>query len=173
MTNTIVIYYSRDGYNYVNGKIVFLEKGNTECVVEMISAYTPVDIFRIEPCKEYDSDYTKCTQQTKQELQKQARPELKEYLPSIDSYENIIIAGPCWWSTYPMCVFSQLEKLNFQDKKIFPIMTHEGSGLGSSITDLSKVCPGAHIQKGFAIHGSDVMYAKDMIEKWVDTNIKR
>ena len=46
--------------------------------------------------------------------------ELKKYLSDISQYDNIIVAGPCWWGTYPCAVFSQLERLDFSGKKVFP-----------------------------------------------------
>ena len=68
---------------------------------------------------------------------------LKKYLDSIDEYENIFICGPCWWGTYPMAVFTQLERLDWNGKKVIAVMTHEGSGLGSCERDLKKICTGA------------------------------
>ncbi len=42
--------------------------------------------------------------------------ELKQYLDDISDYDNV--AGPCWWGTYPMAVFSQLERLDFTGKRV-------------------------------------------------------
>lgn len=35
------------------------------------------------------------------------------------------------------------------------LMTHEGSGLGSSERDLRKMCKGATFGNGMAVHGAD------------------
>jgi hypothetical protein len=50
-------------------------------------------------------------------------------------------------------------------------MTHEGSGLGSSIQDLKKVCSGAVINQGLAIRGNNVHDSKT-INDWIDTYLK-
>ena len=42
-----------------------------------------------------------------------------------------------------MCMFTQLEKLDFTGKMVKVFTTHEGSGLGSVVTDVRKICKGA------------------------------
>ncbi|MDD8049024.1 MAG: flavodoxin [Thomasclavelia sp.] len=171
MSKCLIIYYSRKGENYLNGSIQNLEKGNTQIVVDTISKAIDVDTFEVKTVKEYSKDYTSCTNEASLELKNNERPQLKEYLTDISKYDSIIIAGPCWWGTYPMAIFSQLDKLDFNGKKIFPIMTHEGSGLGSSIQDLKKVCSGAVINQGLAIRGNNVHDSKT-INDWIDTYLK-
>ncbi len=74
--------------------------------------------------KPYSDSYMTCIEEAKAELRENARPELKKELKDISEYDNIVIAGPCWWGTYPMAVFTQLEKLDFTGKKVFALMTH-------------------------------------------------
>ena len=45
MSKKLFVYFSHKGENYSKGKIVNLEKGNTEIVAEMISNILNVDIF--------------------------------------------------------------------------------------------------------------------------------
>lgn len=171
MAKTLVIYYSRKGENYVNGSIKNLSKGNTETVSEFIKEVTGADLFEVKTVKEYASDYTKCTAEAKEELRNGARPELKEYLSGIEGYENIVVAGPCWWGTYPCAVFTQLDRLDFAGKKVFPVMTHEGSGLGSCVSDLKKHCKGAVIGEGLAVHGADSDKSKTAVSAWAGRNL--
>ena len=49
----LVIYYSRSGENYVNGKVTNLAKGNTEYIAEFIRDAANADVFKIETVKEY------------------------------------------------------------------------------------------------------------------------
>lgn len=86
---------------------------------------------RLETVNGYSSDYHACTAEAKTEYENNTRPELKAYLKDISGYDNIFICGPCWCGTYPMAVFSLIESLNFQGKNVMPLMTHEGSGLGT------------------------------------------
>lgn len=155
MAKNLIIYYSRKGENYWNGSIKNLAKGNTEIVAEYIANATCGDLFEVDTVRPYSDDYHTCTDEAKKELHNNARPELKEYLDSLDGYDTVFICGPCWWGTFPCAIFSQLERLDFTGKKVFAVMTHEGSGLGHSEADLKKLCKGANFGKGIAVHGAD------------------
>lgn len=168
---TLVIYYSRRGQNYVSGRIVSLKKGNTERIAELIRAAVNADLFEIETVKDYSADYTACTKESKDELNHQKRPALKHMLDNIEDYDRIVIAGPCWWGTYPMAVFTQLEQLNWNGKHVFPLMTHEGSGMGNSVRDLRTICKGAQIEEGLAVHGSSIPENESRIRSWAEKNL--
>lgn len=172
MSKTLVIYYSRKGNNYVNGSIKNLKKGNTEIVAEYIAESVDADLFEVDTVQPYSEDYMTCTEEAKEELRKNARPELKAYLDSVEQYDNIVVAGPCWWGTYPCAIFTQLEKLDFSGKNVFPVMTHEGSGLAGSAQALKKYCKGAVVGNGLAVHGADTSGSKNAVEKWAKNNLK-
>ncbi|MCI6429902.1 MAG: hypothetical protein SPF19_13905 [Oliverpabstia sp.] len=53
------------------------------------------------------------------------------------------------------------------EKTIKLFCTHEGSGMGSSISDIKKLCSGAKVEKGLAICGGSVERSRKEIEKWV------
>ena len=166
MKQNLILYYSRKGENYVNGKIVNLKKGNTEICAEFIKEAVGGDLFEIETVEEYAKDYHTCTEEADRELKENARPKLKHYIENIDSYKNIFVCGPCWWGTYPVAVFSQLERLDFTGKKVVALMTHEGSGLGNSERDLRKICKGATFGTGIAIHGADAAKSQKAVADW-------
>ena len=167
----LVIYYSRSGENYVNGKITSINKGNTEYVAEFIRDNFDADLFKVETVKEYSKNYMDCIREAQKELDNDERPTLKRYPDDISEYDNIFIAGPCWWGTYPMAIFSALDNLDFTGKKILPIMTHEGSGLGHCESDLKKYIKGAEFVKGLAIHGADASRSEKTVVAWVEKNI--
>ena len=97
-----------------------------------------------------------------------SRPEIKRILKDISDYEVIYIGGPIYWGTFPMSMFTQLEKLNFTGKKIMVFTTHEGSGLGNSVTDIQALVPNANVETGLAIQGSTVNTAKPKVEAWIN-----
>lgn len=169
----LVIYYSRSGENYVNGKVTQLAKGNTEVIAEMIAECCDADLFKIETKKQYAKSYMDCIREAQKELDNNERPELKAYLDDISEYDNIFIGGPCWWGTYPMAVFSAIEKLDFSGKKILPLMTHEGSGLGHCEKDLKNMIHGAKFAKGLAIHGADAKSSRKTVADWVKANLQK
>ena len=166
MAKNLIIYYSRKGENYWNGGIKNISKGNTEIVAEFIQKAVGGDLFEIETVKTYAADYYTCIEEAQQELRAKARPELKQYLDSIAEYDNVFVCGPCWWGTYPMAMFTQLEKLDWTGKKVLAVMTHEGSGLGSCERDLKKICTGASFGKGLAVHGADAARSEGTVASW-------
>ena len=171
MAKNLIIYYSRTGENYVNGSVKTLAKGNTETVAEFIQKAVGGDLFRIETVKEYAAAYYACIDEAKDELRQQARPELKAELGSIDGYDNVFVCGPCWWGTFPMAVFTQLEKLDWAGKKVMALMTHEGSGLGSCERDLKRICAGASFGKGLAVRGADAAKSEKTVADWARAQV--
>lgn len=172
MSRNLIIYYSRKGANYVNGSIVALTKGNTEICAEYIQDTVGGNLFEVRTAKPYSADYTECTEQAQAELRSNARPQLKKYLDDISGYDNIFVLGPCWWGTYPMPVFSLLERLNFAGKKVIPLMTHEGSGMGNSERDLRHLCAGAAFGTGMAVHGADASKSEKAVASWAKKNVE-
>ena len=171
MSKILIAYYSRKGQNYVNGSIKNLVKGNTEIVAEFIQKAVGGDMFEIDTVKNYPVDYTECTEVAKVELRQKARPELKKYLPNIDEYDTIFLGGPCWWSYYPLAVMTFVERYDFGGKKIIPFMTHEGSGMGSSVGQIKKACPNSTVAQGLAIHGADAKNSESQVASWAKKNI--
>ena len=171
MAKNLILYYSRKGENYVSGAVKRLEKGNTEVVAEFIQKAVGGDLFEIETVRDYSPSYMTCIEEAKAEMQGCARPELKRSLASLDGYDNVFVCGPCWWETYPMAVFSQIEKLDWTGKKVMAVMTHEGSGLANSERDLKKNCKGAAFGKGLAVAGHDAAQSEARVAAWAKSQI--
>ena len=171
MAKNLIIYYSRTGENYWNGSIKNISKGNTEIVAEFIQKAVGGDLFHVDTVKPYADDYYVCIEEAKKELRENARPEIKKSLDSIAEYDNIFVCGPCWWGTFPMAIFTQLEKLDWAGKHVCAVMTHEGSGLGSCERDLKKLCAGATFGKGLAVHGADAAKSESEVAAWAKKSV--
>lgn len=163
----LIIYFSRTGENYVNGTIKKLSVGNTEAAAKLIQSKTGADMFRLVPLVSYSEDYNECIEQAKDDQRRGARPELTAYPDSIEQYDTIYLGYPNYWGTMPMCVFTFLEHFDFSGKTIRPFCTHEGSGLGSSVGDIKKLCPNAKVETGLAIHGAKADKSGSDIDKWL------
>lgn len=163
----LIVYFSRTGGNYVNGTIKNLSVGNTEIAAKLIQSKTGADMFRIVPLVSYSEDYNECIEQAKDDQRRGARPELTAYPDSIDQYDTIYLGYPNYWGTMPMCVFTFLEHFDFGGKTIRPFCTHEGSGMGSSVDDIKKLCPSANVETGLAIHGAKADKSGTDIDKWL------
>jgi flavodoxin len=163
----LIAYFSRPGNNYVNGSIVNLPVGNTEVVAKIIQEITRGDQFHIEAVHTYPEDYTETTEVAKEELRTSARPKLSGHVETMASYDRIFLGYPNWWGTMPMPVYTFLEDYNLSGKTIAPFCTHEGSGLGRSVTDIKKMCPKSTVLDGLAIRGGDVKNAQNEVSGWL------
>ena len=171
MAKNLIIYYSRKGENYWNGSFKDLKKGNTEIVAEYIQKAVGGDLFEVETVREYSPSYMTCIEEAQEELRQKARPELKRYLDDISAYDNVFVCGPCWWGTFPMAIFTQLEKLDWTGKKVMAVMTHEGSGLGGSERSLKEICKGASFGKGFSVAGHDAARSEAQVAAWAKSQV--
>lgn len=171
MAKNLILYFSHKGENYVNGKFENLVKGNTEICAEFVQKAVGGDLFEIETVKPYSSVYRECVAEAVEEVKTNARPELKAYLSDLAGYDNIFVCGPCWCGTYPYAVFSLLERLDFTGKKILPLMTNEGSGMGKSEEDLKKICNGAVFGASLAVHGAEAAESEALVTEWANANI--
>ena len=162
---SLVIYFSRADENYAVG---YIDKGNTEVISEYIRDITGADLFKIEGVEGYSADYNTCIEEAKQRQQRDERPELKAYIDDISEYEVIYIGAPVYWGYMPQEMITQLEKLDFTGKIVRVFTTHEGSGLGSSPSQVKRVCKGANVlDDSLAIGGGAVNSSKGKVENWV------
>ena len=159
----IVIFFSHAGENYSVGNI---EVGNTKIVADYISEFTGADQFEIVAEKDYNMPYNKLIQVAKEEAN---NGELPAYKGDIDvsQYDTIFIGGPIWWGTYPQVMFTFFKDHDLSGKTIIPFVTHEGSGLASTVSDIKKAWPNATVKDGFAIYGHEVRSGKAKMEKWI------
>lgn len=162
---SIVIYFSRAGYNYVNGEIKSLKIGNTEVIANRIAELTNSETFKIEQIQEYSKDYSECIDEAKRDQRENARPELKNFPKNLEKYDVIYLGYPNYWGTMPMAMFTLLENIKLTNKIIKPFCSHEGSGLGRSEEDIKKLCPNCKIEKGLAIHGAN--FIDENLKEWI------
>ena len=133
----------------------------------MIQKLTGAELFEAEPVVPYSDDYSACIEEAKNDKKRDARPELKKYPEHMESFEKIYLGYPNYWGTMPMAMFTLLEHFDFAGKTILPFCTHEGSGLGDSVRDIRRLCPGADVRPGLAITGSRAAQAEKEVKKWI------
>ena len=170
MAKTLIAFFSRADENYFGGAMRYVKTGNTEIVVTSMKEMITADSFKIEMKDSYSPVYMTCIEEAKKDLRENKRPELMNYIDSIDDYDTVILAYPNYWGTMPMAVFTFLEKYDFSGKTILPLCTNEGSGMGHSESDIKKAVPGATVRKGLAITGSNVANAGGAVKKWLSEN---
>ena len=69
-----------------------------------------------------------------------------------------------------MAVATFLERYDFTGKKILPLCTNEGSGMGSSERDIKKYASGAEVKKGLPVTGSAAENAGEKVRAWLAKN---
>ena len=171
MDNVLVVFYSRKGENHTPNGIQILEKGNTAYAAEYIQQALNADIFEIDTVKPYAANYRECCMEAVAEAKTKARPELKDYLPSIANYDTVFVCFPCWCGTAPMSVFTFLEHYDWTGKKMVPLCTNEGSGLANSVKDLIRFCPGAEVAEGLSVRGHQAKDSAEEIGNWAKAQV--
>ena len=166
----LVVYFSHTGENYNVG---YIEKGNTHIIADMIADATGADIFEIVPEKGYPKDdYNECIEIAKKELQSNDRSAIKGNV-KVEDYDVIFIGYPNWWGNPPMCVYTFIEKHDWNGKTVIPFITHEGSGMGGTDRKIASACKGADTLtgKGLAIQGKvaqeNRMSAQKSVDSWL------
>ena len=167
---TLIAFFSHAGENYFGGEIRNIEVGNAKVIANKIKKMIDADLFEIEPVKTYPFNYRECCDEAMKEKNNMESVELKNYLPSIDGYDKIILVYPCWWGSLPQVVSTFLEHNSFSGKDIYPLCTHEGSGMGSSQRDISRICLGAVVHEGLPVQGSSAYSCDKILASWLDKN---
>lgn len=166
MNKVLIVFFSHKGETYFPDGYKIVEKGNAKIIAEKVRELLKSDMFEIRRAEDYPIGYHDCCKVAKEELMMNKEPKLLGYLDNLDGYESIILIFPCWWGTMPRPVFSFLKHYDFKNKNIFPICTHEGSGMGNSEQDLSKVT-NADVFAGLAIQGSFAQNCDSKLKKWL------
>ena len=164
----LIAYFSRADENYFSGTLRRVKVGNTEIAAELLEKLTGADRFKIDPIQPYSPGYNACIAEAQDDQRRDARPELKEYPDSLDGYDAIYLGYPNYWGTMPMAVFPFLERFDLSGKTLCPFCTHEGSGMGHSEADIRRLCPGATVKHGLAIHGSSAANAGPALKQWIE-----
>lgn len=164
---TLVAFYSRAGENYFSGTYRHIPVGNTQRVAQVIAQETDADLFAIQQVQPYATEYQICVAQAREDFYNKARPAVQNLPENLDDYDEIYLGYPNYCGDMPMAVYTFLEAFSWEGKTIHPFCTHEGSGLSDTERSIQRVCTGATVTKGLAVHGSHVDSAKHAIQAWI------
>lgn len=147
--------------------------GNTKIAAEVIAKTTGADLFEIVPVKAYPSDYKTCTEQAKEEINANARPELKDFPKDLSAYNKIYIGSPNWWGTMAPPVASFIEKCgDLNGKTIVPFFTHGGGGMQNYEKDVRAIAEknNGKVWPAQEWPGAEVKNLTDEIRMWAERN---
>lgn len=166
----LIVFFSHAGENYGVGNV---KVGNTKLVADEIQRLTGGDKFEVVAEKNYDMPYDALTRLAKEETEKGEKPPFKGEVKNIEEYQIIFIGGPIWWGTYPQVMFTFFDKYDLNGKTIIPFSTHEGSGLGTVVSDLKSIYPNATFKEAISIYGHETRKDLSKVSKWVKSlNLK-
>jgi len=145
----------------------FSHSGNTAEMATQIKNATGADVFVIEPVAAYPTEYQAVVDQAKKEINANHKPALKSKVSNMDAYDVIFVGSPNWWNTIAPPVATFLSGYDLSGKTIVPFITHEGSRMGRSASDIRKLCPKSTVQDGLPIRGGAVKNSNDEVLKWL------
>lgn len=164
--NTLLI----GGLNAQSSKtliVYFSWGGNTRTAANMIKNLTQADMFEIKTVEPYPSSYNDTVNQARKEQNDDFLPKLSANINNLANYDTIILCYPNWWGTIPQAVKQLLLTHDFSGKKIAPLCTHGGGGIGRSVTDIKKLCANSTILEGLSIYGGSVNSSENSIREWL------
>ncbi|ADK30608.1 flavodoxin [Brachyspira pilosicoli] len=164
--NTLLI----GGLNAQSSKtliVYFSWGGNTRTAANMIKNLTQADMFEIKTVEPYPSSYNDTVNQARKEQNDDFLPKLSANINNLSSYDTIILCYPNWWGTIPQAVKQLLLTHDFSGKKIAPLCTHGGGGVGRSINDIKNLCANSTILEGLSISGGSVNSSENSIREWL------
>jgi len=118
--------------------------GNTRSVAEQITNVLKADIHEIKPETPYTSaDLNWRDNSSRSSVENgdpSARPTISGSIENIKQYNIIFLGYPIWWGQAPRIILTFLESYDFSGKTIVPFCTSGTSGVGTSDTNLHKLC---------------------------------
>ncbi|WP_373842766.1 flavodoxin [Limosilactobacillus sp.] len=128
MAKTLVLYYSATN--------------TTKRVAEQIAQKLNADLCEIHPAHPYSSaDLNWNDPQSRTSIeqhQHDTRVAIKDDLPDVSGYENIVIGHPIWWGIPPRMITTVIDHLNLNGKKLALFATSGGSSYQRSQSNIER-----------------------------------
>lgn len=145
----------------------FSYSGNTEITAKEIQNQVGGDLFEINRKEEYSS--SNLTDEAKDEIENNKRPELAEQVTNMDEYDVVFVGYPVWWHSTPVVINSFLESYNLSEKTVIPFATSGGSDIEETLESFKSSCNSNNILEGITISGSsgNSDSGKEKIRNWI------
>ena len=139
--------------------------GHTQDIADKIAAKTNADLFEIKTKEPYPTG-AKLYTTAKKEIKNKQYPAV-EALPNVADYDVIFVGAPVWWYTMAPPLFSVLEQVDFQGKKVVPFST-QGSNTGKFFEDFAATAKNATILQRADFNNMDKKYDQQVEAKIAD-----
>lgn len=143
----------------------FSYSGNTEIAAKEIQSQVGGDLFEIKR----KGDYSNVSEEAKDEIENNKRPELEEKLDSIENYDIIFVGYPIWHHSTPAPVNTFLESYDLSGKTVIPFATSAGSNIDETLESFKSSYNSDKILEGITIPGSsgNSNSGKEKIKNWI------
>ena len=135
----------------------FSASGVTAAAARRLAEAAGADIFEIKPEIAYtsaDLDWTnKRSRSTVEMNDASSRPAIAALPENLADYDTVFIGFPIWWYTAPRLIDTFIESCDLSGKTVIPFATSGGSGMGRTVSELKKLCPGANWKDGKVVNG--------------------
>lgn len=162
-----LIDFSVPGQTLVHGQPSVVSVGHTAQVAQLLGDRLNITPVAVQPQVAYPLAYSEVLRRAKTELTQQALPAIAPLPSAWLSASTWILGYPIWFGHVPRVIATLLTQARPSPRLIYPFVTHEGSGLGQSVSDLQRLCPSAVIRPGLPIRGSRATHAAPAIDHWV------
>lgn len=159
-----------DNTNIKSDKVLvtyFSCTNNTETVASKIRISMNSDIEEIIPLIPYtvdDLNYNDTNSRANVEQNDDsARPEIQNMI-DIMFYDTVFVGYPIWWGKLPKIMYTFFDTYDFTNKTIIPFATSGGSGISTSVSEISALEPNAKILDGRRFNPST---SQSEIDSWL------
>lgn len=156
MAKTLVLYYSATN--------------TTKKIAEQIAQKLGADIAEIHAAQPYtaaDLDWHDSSSRTSiEQHEHNSRVEIKDDLPDISNYDNIVIGHPIWWAIPPRMISSVIDHLDLNDKNLGLFATSGGTSYDRSQSFVERAIKennyDTKVNQGAVLNGAN------QINAWID-----
>ena len=130
MKNILVMYFSCTG--------------NTHSLAEQIADILKVDLYEIKPKIPYSSEdlnwRNSSSRSNREQNDPSSRPAILGKMTNLEHYSIVFLGYPIWFGQAPKIIYTFLENHDFSGKTIIPFCTSGSSPIGSSASNLYRLC---------------------------------
>ena len=95
------------------------------------------------------------TEIARDELNQNARTQVKGKVDDMAQYDTIFVGYPIWWMEPPMPVLTFLESYDLNGKTVIPFATSASSGIDGTLDMLRSSAKGANVTEGLRVTSND------------------
>ena len=147
----------------------FSATGTTKGVAEKIASVTGGDLYEIlaeDPYTAEDLNYNdSSSRSTKEQNDKDVRPEIGSEDLSLEGYTTIYLGFPIWWGEEPRILDTFVEKYSFEGITVIPFCTSGGSGIGRSGPNMETLAESGMWLEGERFSAS---VSESDLQSWID-----